>query len=138
MFFERKVAIFYEKPGCTGNKKQKELLWSHGITLVVKSILDSSWSKEQLQAFFTGLDNDKIVNPFAPQIKKGDIDVSKLSQEELIDLMIQEPILIKRPLVEVNESKVCGFNKEKLSQLLNIEFENSFVEGNCQSSMKCS
>ena len=46
------MVVFYEKRGCSGNKRQQELLQKHGITLEIRSLLDTPWSIETLQPFF--------------------------------------------------------------------------------------
>ncbi len=136
-FFVKKSVVFYEKPGCAGNKKQKDLLKAHGVEFEVKSMLNTPWSVESLSSFFDGLEKDKIVNQFAPQIKNGEIFPEKLSKDELINLMIKEPILIKRPLIEVGEEKVCGFDIPKLNKLLNLDLDSKKEIGTCQSSDSC-
>lgn len=137
MFYVKKRVVFYEKTGCAGNKKQKELLKSHGVEFEVKSLLDTKWTKESLNSFFEGLDKEKIVNQFAPQVKKGEINISKLSKDELVELMLDEPILIKRPLIEVEETKVCGFDIAKLNSALNLDLDSKKEIGTCQSSDPC-
>jgi len=114
--------IFYGKVGCAGNTKQKALLKKHDISYDDRDILNTSWSKEQLQGFFAGLENEAIINQSAPQIKKGQVDLS-ISQEALIDLMLESPILIKRPLIEIGEYKLCGFDIDKINTLLNKDME---------------
>jgi arsenate reductase (glutaredoxin) len=136
-FFVKKSVVFYEKPGCAGNKKQKDLLKAHGVEFEVKSMLNTPWSVESLSSFFDGLEKNKIVNQFAPQIKNGEIFPEKLSKDELINLMIKEPILIKRPLIEVGEEKVCGFDIPKLNKLLNLDLDSKKEIGTCQSSDSC-
>ena len=128
---------FYEKTGCSGNAKQKELLKSHNISFSVKSLLDTSWSKESLGEFFKGLDTKDIFNPFAPQIRDKEIDISKLSKDEAIELMIKNPILIKRPLLDINGVKICGFDIEKINELLNVNIDTNKKLNTCSSSDSC-
>ncbi len=128
---------FYEKTGCSGNAKQKELLKSHNISFSVKSLLDTSWSKESLGEFFKGLDTKDIFNHFAPQIRDKEIDISKLSKDEAIELMIKNPILIKRPLLDINGVKVCGFDIEKINELLNVNIDTNKKLNTCSSSDSC-
>jgi nitrogenase-associated protein len=128
---------FYEKTGCSGNAKQKELLKSHNISFSVKSLLDTRWSKETLSEFFKGLEVIDIFNPFAPQIRDKEIDISKLSKDEAIELMIKNPILIKRPLLDINGVKICGFDIEKINELLNINIDTNKKLNTCSSSDSC-
>lgn len=128
---------FYEKTGCSGNAKQKELLKSHNISFSVKSLLDTSWSKETLSEFFKGLEVIDIFNPFAPQIRDKEIDINTLSKDEAITLMIKNPILIKRPLLDINGVKVCGFDIEKINELLNTNIDTKKKLNSCSSSDSC-
>jgi nitrogenase-associated protein len=128
---------FYEKTGCSGNAKQKELLKSHNISFSVKSLLDTLWTKETLSEFFKGLEIKDIFNPFAPQIRDKEIDISKLSKDEAINLMIKNPILIKRPLLDINGVKICGFDIEKINELLNTNIDTNKKLNTCSSSDSC-
>ncbi len=128
---------FYEKTGCSGNAKQKELLKSHNISFSVKSLLDTSWSKESLGEFFQGLEVIDIFNPFAPQIRDKEIDINTLSKDEAIELMIKNPILIKRPLLDINGVKLCGFDIEKINELLNTNIDTNKKLNTCSSSDSC-
>lgn len=128
---------FYEKTGCSGNAKQKELLKSHNISFSVKSLLDTSWSKETLSEFFKGLETKDIFNPFAPQIRDKQIDINTLSKDEAINLMIKNPILIKRPLLDINGVKICGFDIEKINKLLNTNIDTNKKLNTCSSSDSC-
>jgi len=128
---------FYEKTGCSGNAKQKELLKSHNISFSVKSLLDTKWTSESLNQFFEGLELIDIFNPFAPQIRDKEIEISKLSFDEAINLMIQNPILIKRPLLDINGVKICGFDIEKINKLLNTNIDTNKKLNTCSSSDSC-
>jgi nitrogenase-associated protein len=134
MFYVKKKIVFYEKPGCLGNKKQKELLKENGLELEVKSILDTKWDKKTLESFFIGLEKYEIVNESAPKIKKGEIDLNSITKEQLIYKMISDPILIKRPLIIAGESNICGFDIEKLNESLNLNISTTKKIGVCESS----
>lgn len=100
-------------------------------------MLDTKWSKETLESFFEGLEKEKIYNQFAPQVKSGEIDIKSLTRDELIEKMLLEPILIKRPLIEVDNTKICGFDIPKLNKALNLELDTKKEIGTCQSSDSC-
>lgn len=129
--------VFYEKPGCSGNAKQKKLLSSENIKYEVRSILDTNWNKESLESFFEGLDTKDIINQFAPKVKSGEINISKITKDEIIELMIKEPILIKRPLIEIGENKIVGFDMEKINSILKTDLNSKENLSTCQSSDPC-
>ncbi len=134
MFYVKKKIVFYEKPGCLGNKKQKELLKENGLEFEVKSILDTKWDKKTLESFFIGLEKHEIVNETAPKIKKGEIDLNSITKEQLIYKMISDPILIKRPLIIVGDSNICGFDIAKLNKFLNLNLSTTNKIGVCEGS----
>ncbi len=129
--------IFYEKPNCAGNTKQKKLLTLNGISFEARSILDTPWDKISLNSFVEGLDTKDIVNNFAPKIKNNEINIATISKEKIIELMIEEPILIKRPLLEIGETKICGFDIEKINQILHTNICEHISISTCQSEPKC-
>lgn len=133
-----RTVVFYEKPGCAGNRRQKALLQEHGINLDVRDLSAADWSPEQLEAFFGERDNSAIVNTSSPKIKSGEVDPSALSREALLQRMVSEPLLIKRPLLEVGDEKVCGFDIPRLNALLGIEMPIPEDINSCQKTDKCS
>lgn len=110
--------IFYEKPGCINGEKQKSILKTAGHTLLCKDILAHPWSKEEILPFVSGKEPLTMMNPTAPDIKNGTIIPAKLSFDEAVQLMINSPILIKRPLIEVDGLFIQGFLDERLQKYL--------------------
>lgn len=129
--------VFYEKPGCAGNKKQQTVLKNQGLSFETQSILHTPWTRESLSPFFKGLDKKDIINPFAPQIKNNELDIDTLSKEELIDRMCIDPILIKRPLLEIGEYKLCGFDIDKINEIFELEISENMKISTCQSEDSC-
>lgn len=123
--------IFFEKPNCLGNAKQKKLLDMHFIPYETKNILTYPWEKKILNSFFDGVAKEDIYNPFAPKIKSKEIDAEKLSKDDLIELMLKDPILIKRPLLIIGDKKICGFNIEKINIAFDQDISGSI--STCQS-----
>jgi nitrogenase-associated protein len=124
---EANRVTFYEKRGCVGNRKQKNILKQSGIPFETKSILDTKWTPQSLKPFFNGVNIEDMVNQSAPQIKRKELDLSIISKDELIDLMCKVPILIKRPLLEIDEAKICGFDIDKINYHLKTNIEASEI-----------
>lgn len=108
---------FFEKTGCINNTKQKQQLKEAGYEVVSYDLRSLSWSADQLEPFFQGLEVSDWFNKSAPAIKSGELDVSCLTSSEALDLMCQDPILIRRPLLEVGGLLGCGFSEDVLRRL---------------------
>lgn len=101
--------IFYEKPGCINGEKQKAILAAAGHSLHCLDILNFPWTREKLLAFVVGKNPVDMMNHTAPAVKNGDIIPKQLTFNEAIEMMLEDPILIKRPLVEVDGMMIQGF-----------------------------
>ncbi|HUO54246.1 MAG TPA: ArsC/Spx/MgsR family protein [Rhodoblastus sp.] len=110
--------IFYEKPGCGTNRKQKAMLTAAGHELDERSLLTESWTAERLRGFFGDMPVGDWFNPAAPRVKSGDVDPSALGAEAALALMLTEPLLIRRPLIEAQGRRCAGFDKEPVLSLL--------------------
>jgi nitrogenase-associated protein len=120
---QKKMAhiIFWEKPGCVGNKKQKELLLATGHQLEVKNLLSEPWTKEKLRLFFNTIPVHDWFNKTNPQVKSGEINPAELSEEQALSLMLNEPLLIRRPLLQTGEECRCGFDVEQLNAWIGLD-----------------
>jgi len=136
-FYTKPVVVFYEKKGCGGNARQKALLKKAGVEFVLKDILNTIWTKELLEAFFEDLSVENMFNMSALKIKNNALDITVLSKKEAIELMLKEPILIKRPLLEINQTKVCGFDIDKINALLHISMPKPKDINECKSNTPC-
>ena len=103
--------IFYEKTGCKGNSRQRALLEAHRYTLDVKSILDEPWTCETLRPFFGSRPVAEWFNDKAPSIKSGEVDPAAFDEKGALILLLAEPILIRRPLIDWDGQKFCGFDE---------------------------
>ncbi len=103
--------IFYEKPGCTNNARQKQLLEKAGHRLEVRNLLDEAWTAAGLRSYFGGRAVAEWFNKAAPRVKNGEIDPTSLTEAEALTLMLAESILIRRPLIEALGARVAGFDQ---------------------------
>ncbi|MGD9164543.1 MAG: ArsC/Spx/MgsR family protein, partial [Chromatiales bacterium] len=101
--------VFYEKPGCVGNGMQKTLLRNQGIVFEVRDLLSHPWTAESLRTFFGATAVEHWFNSSAPRVKAGQIPIDSLSESEALELMLQDPLLIRRPLLELGLVRQSGF-----------------------------
>ena len=97
------TVVFYEKPGCVSNRRQKAMLLAAGHQVIAKNLLSEAWRAERLRAFFGSLPVQNWFNYSAPAIKIGQIRPEILDEERALDLMLENPLLIRRPLLQVGE-----------------------------------
>lgn len=91
--------LFFEKPGCGGNARQRAALEAAGHRLEVRSLLSEAWTADALLAFLAPLPVADWFNRAAPRVKSGEIQPEALSAEEALAWLLSEPLLIRRPLM---------------------------------------
>ena len=106
--------VFYEKPGCVSNAKQKQLLAKAGLELAVYSLIDTKWNYNELARFFDSVPLVDCFNLSAPRIKSKEIIPAEMNRNEAIEAMLADPLLIKRPLMIAEAETIVGFDIEKL------------------------
>ncbi|MDF1484081.1 hypothetical protein PY257_02600 [Ramlibacter sp. H39-3-26] len=102
--------VFYEKPGCGGNARQKALLRAAHHTLDVRDLLRWPWSAESLLAFLAPLPVAEWFNRAAPAVKSSEVVPEALDAEAALALLLARPLLIRRPLMAVGEQRMVGFD----------------------------
>lgn len=115
--------VFFEKPGCIGNAKQKRVLAGLGHRLDVRNLLAEPWTAERLRGFFGERPVAAWLNPSAPRVRDGDIDVAALDADDALALMLAEPLLIRRPLIETPFGRCAGFVRHPVLERLGVRFD---------------
>ncbi len=106
------LIVFYEKPGCMNNTRQKHLLSVAGHDVVALDIRAQGWTAETLRPFFAGLPVAAWFNRAAPRVKSGAVVPEALQADEALALMCGDPLLIRRPLMETQGRRMAGFDTE--------------------------
>jgi len=112
--------LFYEKPGCQNNIRQKKILELSGHIVEPINLLVHQWTTEELGHFLGEKPIAECFNPAAPAIKSGLINPFEFSKEEALEIMIKEPLLIKRPLLKIGNQCIQGFDTSLLQQMINL------------------
>lgn len=120
--------VFYEKPGCGNNTKQKALLAAAGHEVLARNLLTEPWTAERLLAFFGSRPVAEWFNRAAPRVKSGEIVPETCAADNALQLMLQEPLLIRRPLIESGERKEAGFDQDLIHEWLGLTPSNGDLE----------
>jgi nitrogenase-associated protein len=114
------TVTFYEKPGCVNNTRQKKLLAAAGHQVIAKNLLTEDWTAVHLRTFFGTLAIRDWFNYSAPAIKYGEIEPDKLTEQEALALMLESPLLIRRPLMQADDSLMAGFDQQAVDNWIGL------------------
>jgi nitrogenase-associated protein len=108
---------FFEKPLCTGNARQKAILLSSGHRLIIENLLTYPFTREELRSYFGALPVSQWFNALAPRVKSGEVDIQAMDEDQALAAMLADPLLIRRPLMEIKGIRLVGFNIEELERI---------------------
>lgn len=124
------VVVFYEKPGCSGNAFQRALLEASGHTVERRDILKTDWMRLQLLPFLKNLPVSEWFNRNAPLVRSGAINPDAFDAADVatvLSMLIENPILIRRPLLEVDGMCRAGFDIKRIDAWIGLSA--AFGEG---------
>ena len=113
--------VFYEKPGCGGNARQKAALRQSGHDLDVRDLLSTPWTADGLRAFFGDRPVREWFNAASPRVKSGAVKPEDLVAESALALMLADPLLIRRPLIEVDGRREVGFDAAAIDAWIGLK-----------------
>ena len=113
--------VFYEKPGCAGHARQRAILQAAGHALVRRDLLTEAWTADDLLDFLAGLPVRLWFNRAAPRIKSGDIVPEDLDAESALAALLDDPLLIRRPLMRREDgASMVGFDLAEVQRFVGL------------------
>lgn len=115
--------VFFEKPGCINNTRQKKLLAEAGHEVDARNLLTEPWTAMALRPYFGTLPVAEWFNRTAPAVKEGEVDPDSVTEEEALALMLKMPLLIRRPLMQVSGEYRVGFDMAEVDEWIGLTAE---------------
>lgn len=123
--------IFYEKPGCASNAKQKALLIASGHQVDARDLLNEPWSASSLRPYFGAKPVREWFNAASPRVKSGEVKPDVVNPQEAIMMMIMDPGLIRRPLMRIGDHCEAGFDMASVSRWIGLKPDAGDVSDRC-------
>jgi len=110
----------YVYMSCTSCRKTVSQLKEGDAEFTARDYFKERFTREELQALLdrAGMKPSDVLSKRAKPYKELGLDTREVSEDELLDLMIEEPRLLKRPLVLGNGEVILGHDTQKLAELI--------------------
>lgn len=114
------AVVIYHNPKCSTSRQVLEMLETAGITPQVIEYLKTPPDRATLERIIaaTGQPVRDIMRRRGTSYDEMDLDNSKWSDDQLIDLMLEQPVLINRPIVVTPLGARLCRPVEKLQEIL--------------------
>lgn len=112
--------VIYHNPRCSKSRKTLELLRAKNIEPEIIEYLKSPPTCKQLAAILRLLDMGPrdLIRTGEAAYRENGIDDPSLTDDQLLDAMIEHPILIQRPIVVVGDRAAIGRPPENVLDLV--------------------
>ena len=110
----------YHNPRCTKSRQTLELLRQRGIEPTVIEYLKTPPGKTVLKDILKmlGMEPRQLMRKQEKQYKEAGLDDPDLSRDDLIQGMIEHPVVIERPIVVAGDKAALGRPPENVLQIL--------------------
>ena len=110
----------YEKPTCTTCRQVHAALKESGVDFEAVNYYVNSIPKTKLKELIKkmGITASELIRSKEPIYKELKLDQKKLTDDQIIDLMVKHPDLIQRPIVEKGSRAILARPAERLKEIL--------------------
>ncbi len=110
----------YHNPRCSKSRQSLALLQEAGVELEVVEYLNDPPTVEELSQILAALQMEpaELMRTGEAAYKELGLNAKVLSREEAIEIMVQNPVLIQRPIVVKGEQAVIGRPPENIRTLI--------------------
>ena len=112
------MTTIYGIPNCDTMKKAFDWLKAHDVSYDFHDYKASGIDEASLRSWCAVLGWEKVLNRAGTTFKKlEDADKADLDEDKAIRLMLAQPSMIKRPVLDVDGKLTLGFKPEQYSQV---------------------
>lgn len=114
------VVTIYHNPRCSKSRQTLQLLADHGIKVNVVEYLKAPPSRKELQHILTllGMRPRELLRNGEPIYKTLKLDNEKMTDQQIIKAMVENPVLIERPIVVTDKQAAIGRPPERVLAIL--------------------
>ena len=113
-------ATIYHNPMCGTSRKTLEILRDSGCDVWVQEYLKNPPSKDELKSLYkrAGISPREGLRTRESLVEELELLRPDVTDDEILDAMVANPILIERPIVIRGDKAVIGRPPERLLELL--------------------
>ena len=110
------MVVLYTSPGCASCRKVRSWLKERNIEFVEKNIFTTLLNKTEVKYLLSRSENgtDDIISKRSKIIQQSDVDIDSMSMDELVDFVINNPSILRRPIILNEDNFQVGYDAEEI------------------------
>ena len=114
--------LFINYPKCSTCKKAEKFLKENNIEFINRNIVEENPSAEELALWMekSGLEPRKFFNTSGVWYREMNLKdkIKTMSKEEMIEILSTNGMLVKRPLLVMDDKVLVGFKEENYKEII--------------------
>ena len=114
--------LFINYPKCSTCKKAEKFLKENNIEFINRNIVEENPSAEELALWMekSGLEPRKFFNTSGVLYREINLKdkIKTMSKEEMIEILSTNGMLVKRPLLVMDDKVLVGFKEENYKEII--------------------
>lgn len=117
------MIVIYTSPGCASCRKAKNYLKENNLKYIEKNIFNVLLDDKEIKYLLKRSDNgtDDIISKRSKIIQEGKIDIDSMKVNDLVKFVIDNPSILKRPIILDDKNMQVGYDAEEIDAFRNNE-----------------
>ncbi|MBT2645009.1 transcriptional regulator Spx [Bacillus sp. ISL-41] len=114
------MVTLYITSSCASCRKAKAWLQEHHIDFIERNIVSEPLTVDEIKSILrlTEDGTEDIISTNSKTYKQLDVDVDYLPLNQLYDLIIKNPQMLRRPIIQDHKRLQVGYNEEEIRSFL--------------------
>lgn len=106
----------YTTPSCSSCRKAKKWFEEHHIEYKEKNIFNIQLSREDILMMLKNTENgfEDIISTRSKIFQDMNIDIEEMSMNDLVEFIIENPSVLRRPIIIENNKMQVGYNEDEI------------------------
>ena len=129
----------YTTPSCSSCRKAKKWLDKHKIEYREKNIFNVRLTRSELFSMLKNTENgfEDIISTRAKLIVEGNLNLEEMSMNELADFIIDNPSILRRPIIVEDDKLQVGYNEDDIRIFLPKRLRQIIMVTTCDEGEEC-
>ncbi len=110
----------YTSPSCSSCRKVKKWFMDNDIPFIEKNIFGPTFTDKDLYDILSKTDNgtDDVISKRSKVILESGVDIDKFTLKQLVNFVMENPSVMKRPIIVDDHRLVVGFNPDDIASFI--------------------
>ncbi|WP_271401689.1 transcriptional regulator SpxA [Salinicoccus roseus] len=114
------MVTLFTSPSCTSCRKAKAWLQEHEIPYNERNIFSEPLTLDEVKSILRMTEDgtDEIISTRSKTFQKLNVDIESLPMQELYTLIMENPGLLRRPIIMDEKRLQVGYNEDEIRRFL--------------------